>query len=144
MKKIFFNITCIVLAVMLLIYLLIECCMLEMDGKKGILAATADTGLPVIGYILLFPTIVLTVISMCLDKKTLSFAKDIISLFSSIFILAATIIAMCKFQMFNLYVPIIVIICASIFLIYSAISVFKAIKKDELSKKDKNDVVNEE
>ena len=52
MKKIFINITYIVLSVMSLSYLLVGCAYVEgFESPQGIIAATAHTGLPIIGLI---------------------------------------------------------------------------------------------
>lgn len=136
MKKIFINITYIVLSVMSLTYLLVGCAYVEgFESPQGIIAATAHTGLPIIGLILIFPIIILTIVAVSTNKPKVIFARDVIAFFASIFILASTIITFCICPMANFYVPIIQIICVVILLVTSSMAIINAIKQDELSNK---------
>jgi hypothetical protein len=138
MKKIFLNITYLVLSVMTLTYLFIGCCY-NGENVVGVIIAAANTGLPVIGLILLFPLIILTIISICTDNIKVTFARDVVSIFGSAFILASSIIVMFAKVMENYYVPIIIIVCTLVILVTAFISVFKSIKADELAKKNKEE-----
>ena len=146
MKKIFINITHIVLAVMIITYLLINCAKVPVNGdinssqleNAAVIAASANTGLPVIGFILFFPTVILSIVCLCVDNIKIAFARNVIALFASIFVLTATIITMVSYKLLNYYVPIILIICTAVILICSAYYIFKAIKEDDLNKKEEN------
>ena len=119
-------------------YLFIGCCY-NGENVVGVIIAAANTGLPVIGLILLFPLIILTIISICTDNIKVTFARDVVSIFGSAFILASSIIVMFAKVMENYYVPIIIIVCTLVILVTALISVFKVIKADELAKKNKEE-----
>ena len=143
MKKILINITFIVISVMLMVYLLIYCAYNDVTAaSENILVAAGQTGLSEVGFILLFPLFVLTIVTLTTNNKKVAFAKDVIGLFSSLFIIAATIITMVISVLTNYYVPVIVLICATVLLLCSAYYTFKAIKEDDSKKKKESEEAN--
>ena len=137
MKKIFINITYIVLSIMSLTYLFVPCAFTAADeSAQGIIAATAHTGLPIMGLLLLFPLVILTIVALTTNNIKVTFARDVITFFASIFILVSTIITFCICAMENFYVPIIILVCVCVLLGTSTYAVIKTIKEDELTKKD--------
>lgn len=143
MKKILINITFIVISVMLMVYLLIYCTYNDVSAaSENILVAAGQTGLSEVGFILLFPLFVLTIVTLTTNNKKVAFAKDVIGLFASLFIIAATIITMVISVLTNYYVPVIVLICATVLLLCSAYYTFKAIKEDDSKKKQESEEAN--
>ena len=143
MKKILINITFIVISVMLMVYLLIYCTYNDVSAaSENILVAAGQTGLSEVGFILLFPLFVLTIVTLTTNNKKVAFAKDVIGLFASLFIIAATIITMVISVLTNYYVPVIVLICATVLLLCSAYYTFKAIKEDDSKKKKESEEAN--
>ena len=143
MKKILINITFIVISVMLMVYLLIYCAYNDVSAaNENILVAAGQTGLSEVGFILLFPLFVLTIVTLTTNNKKVAFAKDVIGLFASLFIIAATIITMVISVLTNYYVPVIVLICATVLLLCSAYYTFKAIKEDDSKKKKESEEAN--
>lgn len=136
MKKTLYNITFIVLTSVLFVYLLIDAIENEVESYSSILVGTANTGLSPIGFILLIPVLVLSIVSLCTNNKKVTFSKDVISLFSSLFILTSTIIGMCICKIVNLYVPIVIIISSIVLITMAGMAIFKAIKEDDENKKE--------
>lgn len=144
MKKIFINITYIVLSVMSITYLFVSCANLDnYETPQGIIVATGHTGLPIIGLLLLFPLIILTIIALTTGNAKVVFSRDVIAFFSSLFIVGSTIIALCISTMNYYYVPVILLLCTLILLVTSSMSIIKLIKEDELTKKDNKEVIEE-
>lgn len=128
LKKIFFGSLYLVLLIMLFTYMVIDPIV---DGNHigTLVDNTKFTGIPVIGVILIFPSFVFTILSLTMEKKAITFCRDLFSMFVGIFTLISSIIGV--FNMFNaLYIPIIVALCSLAILIISLINVISAMKQD--------------
>lgn len=128
LKKIFFGSLYLVLLIMLFTYMLIDPIV---DGNHiGTLVDNAKfTGIPIIGFILIFPSFVFTILSLTIEKKAIVFCRDLFSMFVGIFTLISSIVGV--FTMFNaLYIPIIVALCSLAILIISLVNVISAMKQD--------------
>lgn len=128
LKKIFFGSLYLVLLIMLFTYMVIDPIV---DGNHigTLVDNTKFTGIPVIGVILIFPSFVFTILSLTMEKKAITFCRDLFSMFVGIFTLISSIIGV--FNMFNaLYIPIIVGLCSLAILIISLINVVSAMKQD--------------
>lgn len=140
MKRIFLGITYILLAVITFVYLLIPC----LDGVKAgngntsVLVSTADTGLPVIGLIFVFPTFVFTVIALCNDKAMFAFLRDVFGLFTGLFVIASTTIMVVRDYnaITSIFVPVIIGLCSIIITSLSAYGVITAISQEKLQVKE--------
>lgn len=128
LKKIFFGSLYLVLLIMLFTYMVIDPIV---DGNHigTLVDNTKFTGIPVIGVILIFPSFVFTILSLTMEKKAITFCRDLFSMFVGIFTLISSIIGV--FNMFNaLYIPIIVALCSLAILIISLVNVISAMKQD--------------
>jgi hypothetical protein len=138
MKRIFVGITYILLLVMMFTCLLVNC--VAKEGEEGIsevtygiLAATSYTGLPVIGFVFIFPAFVFTIIAICNQKKISVFLRDMFSLFASVFVLASVVIAFFM-TLTQLYAPVILALCSGILFAFSTYGVIRGIHEE--SKKE--------
>lgn len=144
MKKIFINISYVVIVVVLGVYMLLNCAPVSVSGElanRSIIYVTTNVGLSIIGFILLFPIFILTIVTLSVDNKKVSFARDVIALFASLFLVTSIVIAFFRDIDINyIYVPVIAMICAGALLICSIYFIIKAIKNDELKEEEQEQI----
>ena len=147
MKRIFLGITYILLLVMMFVYLLIPCWNGITDaanGTKGtfnVLVRTSNTGLPVIGMVFIFPAFIFSIIALCNDKPMTNFLRDVFGLFAGVFCLVSAIVFVVKEpsnEIFALFVPIILMVCAALSTVLGSIGVVTGIRNDDIKRTANN------
>lgn len=131
MKRIFFGITYILLLSLMFAYMLIT------RGFNSYLTANvledaSRTGISVIGFLFIFPAFIFAIISICVDKKTTNFCRDMFTLFAGVFCLGSAVICMFTGTFKNeLYIPIVLASVSGISSIVSCIGVVKGFQKEK-------------
>ena len=140
MKQLFFRILFIVLVCLVFVYLLIDCVPNSKGKMEGILVATASDGLSPIGFILLVPTFVFTIITLTVKRNNLDFVRCTLGMFASGFALVSTILFLVdkgKVEGLRLAIPIAVIIFSAAILIIAICDVIGVIQEDKKEKEKK-------
>ena len=131
LKKIFYGVSFLILVVMTLTYSALSRS-ITVGGQyvsAGVMNAAGFTGLPAIAVVLLVPSFVFGILSLCINKKVISFIRDLFGFFAGAFAIASAIIAFFYIEG-AYYLPVILSVCAVILLIISLISLLKAIKEN--------------
>ena len=133
LKKIFYGVSFLILVVMTLIYSVLTRGVETFEGgyktivTAGVMNAAGFTGLPAISVVLLIPSFVFGILSLCLNNKVISFIRDLFGFFASAFSIASAIVSF-FFIAGAYYIPIILCVCATILFVISLISLIAAIK----------------
>ena len=130
LKKIFYGVSFLILVAMTLIYSALTRGVKTAEGyyeTVGVFNAAGFTGLPAIAVVLLIPSFVFGVLSLCINKTFIPFLRDLLGFFASIFAIASVIIS---FFYINgaYYIPIILGVCAVILFAISLIDLLRIIK----------------
>ena len=132
MKKVFFGFTYLILSVVILIYLSISRQVSGYEGTMSITSVTSFTGLPVIAIVLLIPTIVLNILVLIIDRKILTFCKDMVTFFASAFCLGTAIVGFFTYDAY--YIPIVIAVCAIPMVVLSLIEIVKTLRSTDKEK----------
>lgn len=131
LKKIFYGVSFLILVVMTLTYSALSR-NINVNGEfitAGVLNAAGFTGLPAISIVLLVPSFVFGILSLCINKKVIGFIRDLFGFFAGAFAIASAIISFFYIRG-AYYIPVILSVCAIILLVISLISLLKAIKEN--------------
>ena len=134
LKKIFYGTLYLLLLVMIFTYMLITP---KDTSYSSLLTETSYTGVSVIGFLLIIPTFIFTILALSIDKYTIVFCRDLFSMFVGIFVFTTSIIGLFK-MMDALYIPVIVAVCAIVLLVFSFGSILKALRKEQTESKEEN------
>ena len=129
MKKVFFGFTYLILSVVILIYLSITRNVSGYEGAMSITAVTSFTGLPVIAIVLLIPTIVLNILVLIIDRKILTFCKDMITFFASAFCVGISLVGFFTYDAY--YIPIVIAVCAIPMVVLSLLQIIKTLSSSD-------------
>ena len=133
LKKIFYGVSFLVLVAMTFVYTVLTRSGSTADGvysgSVGVISAAGFTGLPAISVVLLIPAFVFGILSLSLNKKVISFIRDLFGFFAGAFSIASATIAFFYIGG-SYYIPVILIVCAIILFVISLISLLKAIKEN--------------
>lgn len=129
MKKVFFGFTYLILSVVILIYLSITRNVSGYEGAMSITAVTSFTGLPVIAIVLLIPTIVLNILVLIIDRKILTFCKDMITFFASAFCVGTSLVGFFTYDAY--YIPIVIAVCAIPMVVLSLLQIIKTLSSSD-------------
>ena len=134
MKKVFFGFTYLILTTLTIIYLSISRTVAGYEYSTSITSVTSFTGLPIIAIILLIPTIVLNILVLILDRKMLSFCKEMVTFFASAFSLGTAVVG---FFLYNAYyIPTVIAVCSLAMLILSLVQIVKTLKSGDSNKQE--------
>ena len=134
MKKIFFGFTYILLLVIIFVYCITGAFGSNADSSlKGLLSVTSHIGLSLIGFVMIIPAFVFSILALVMEKTLFTFLRNMFSLFASAFIGISIIIA-CFYGVKYLYVPIILgVSCLTIFVL-SLVGVIQNMREDSRAK----------
>lgn len=132
MKKVFFGFTYLILSVVILIYLSITRNVSGQEGAMSITAVTSFTGLPVIAIVLLIPTIVLNILVLIIDRKVLTFCKDMVTFFASAFCVGTALVGFFTYDAY--YIPIVIAVCSIPMVVLSLIQIIKTLTSGDKEK----------
>ena len=142
MKKLFFKILFLVLTSLVFVYLLIECVRNDSGKLQSILVLTSQDGLSPIGFILLIPTFVFSIITLTVKRNQLEFVRCILGMFAAAFSIISVILLFVDRGIDNmrLAIPIAVLIFSTAMLIISIVDVISVIKEDKNKKEDEEEI----
>ena len=134
LKKIFYSVSFLILITMVFVYTLLTHSTIGSDGYYhlvGVIEASGFTGLPAISIVLIIPAFIFGILALTLNKRIISFIRDLFGFFSGLFSAASAIIAFFYIGSGAYYIPIVLSVCAITLVVISAIQLKKAIKKSE-------------
>ena len=138
LKKIFYGVSFMVLIVMTLVYSLLSHSSYDGDVyvSASVINAAGFTGLPAISIVLMVPAFIFGILAMSINKKVVSFIRDLFGFFSSLFAIASVIISF--FYIGGAYyIPIILGVCSIALFIISTLGLFRAFKESDEEQKTK-------
>ena len=136
MKKLFFKILFLVLLSLVFVYLLIDC-IEDKDGiMKPVLVLTAVDGLSPIGFVLLIPTFVFTIITLTVKKNNLEFVRCILGIFAAGFVIVSTCLLFVDrgVKSMRIAIPVAIMVFSIGILIIAIADVIDVIKTDKKEK----------
>ena len=145
MKKIFLGILYILFLVIIFTYSLLDCVYTKNSSGEDVLtcvlAGAAYTGISIIGFIFIFPAFVFAILALSVEKKIVTFLRDVFSFFACGFTIGGGIIVLFQ-NVANYYVPIILMVFAAFIFVFATVGIIKTIssedKKNELASNDSN------
>ena len=145
MKRLFIGISYIVVVVMAFAYYLSPA-VVTVDSNAhttALMTAFAYTGVSVIGWLFLVPGFVFVILGLCINSPKVNFLRDVLCLFAALFTVATIILAFTlSLEIPNLWVVIILAVCAAIILTISTYGVVKAlITEKNVNKEKENETI---
>ena len=132
MKKIFFNVLYLVLNVLIFTYLVISRDLFSSDYVSSIANQLSYTGIPVIAIIFIITSFVFAILSLCMNRKTVEFCKEMFCCFGGAFGLATGVLGfVLSFPL--LYVNIILSACSLALFVIATINLYKMFKSNGAS-----------
>ncbi len=95
MKKLFLGILYIVTVILAFTYYLIPVAYHTSTSDVSLFVKYAYTGIPIVGWIFIFPAFIFAILALCMNGKKIEFLRDVFNFFSALFAIGTILLCVC-------------------------------------------------